>query len=170
MDHGDVPSSTERLCFALWQEDDARLAANVWGDESVTRLTGGPFTPQAVEQRLAQEMENWRQYRLQYWPLFQLHEGTLIGCCGLRPRDMEARIAELGFQLCRNAWGQGYALEAANAVIDWARAHGFTSLIAGHHPANRASKRVLLHLGFSYTHDELYPPTGMVEPCYRLPL
>jgi ribosomal-protein-alanine N-acetyltransferase len=68
---------------------------------------------------------------------------------------MNARIAELGFQFCADAWGQGFATEASTAVIEWARTEGFSALIAGHHPDNLASKRALVRLGFSYTHDEL---------------
>lgn len=162
--------TTERLGFGIWQGDDIALAASIWGDPEVTELTGGPFSTRDVAERLAAEIKHWRQYGIQYWPVFCLKDSTLLGCCGLRPRDMAARIAELGFQLCRQSWGQGYASEASRAVIEWARAHGFVTLIAGHHPSNQASKRALMHLGFSYTHDELYPPTGLMEPCYALPL
>ena len=162
--------ATERLRLGIWRDDDTALAEAIWGDAEVTELTGGPFTTEAVAERLAAEIENWRLYRIQYWPVFLLNGSTLVGCCGLRPRDMDARVAELGFQLCRHSWGQGYASEASRAVIEWARAHDFATLIAGHHPSNQASKSALVRLGFSYTHDELYPPTGLMEPCYFLPL
>jgi [ribosomal protein S5]-alanine N-acetyltransferase len=33
-------------------------------------------------------------------------------------------------------------------------------IFAGHHPENEGSGRLLAKLGFVYTHDELYPPTG----------
>lgn len=170
VDGRDWVMATERLRFGIWQGDDIALAETIWGDAKVTEMTGGPFSTEDVAARLAAEIENWRRYRLQYWPLFHLNDSTLVGCCGLRPRDMGARIAELGFQLCRQSWGKGYASEAARAVIEWARANEFATLIAGHHPSNRASKRALVRLGFYYTHDELYPPTGLMEPCYSLPL
>jgi len=50
----------------------------------------------------------------------------------------------------------------------WAAAKDIAALIAGHHPENHASGRALQRLGFNYTHDELYPPTGRMEPCYLL--
>ena len=161
---------TKRLRFGIWRDDDTALAGAIWSDAEVTELTGGPFTTEAVAERLAAEIANWRLHKIQYWPVFRLDGSTLVGCCGLRPRDMEAREAELGFQICRQSWGQGYASEAARAVIEWARAQDFAALIAGHHPLNESSKRALVRLGFSYTHDELYPPTGLMEPCYSLPL
>lgn len=170
MDGRDRLMETERLRFGIWRPDDTALAEAIWGDAEVTEFTGGPFTAHAVAERLATEVQTWRLYGIQYWPVFALDGSALIGCCGLRPRDMEAREAELGFQLCRLAWGQGYASEASKAVIAWARTHDFAALIAGHHPSNEGSKRVLVRLGFSYTHDELYMPTGLMEPCYSLPL
>ena len=73
------------------------------------------------------------------------------------------------FQLRVEFWGRGFAREAAEAVV----ARAFTTLdipalYAGHHPNNQASRGVLTHLGFHYTHDEFYPPTGQIEPCYLL--
>lgn len=88
----------------------------------------------------------------------------------LRPRDAVLGVLELGFQLRRDAWGHGYASELARAAIAWAVARGVSALMAGHHPQNRASQRVLQGLGFTYTHDEHYPPTGLMEPCYLLRL
>lgn len=159
---------SSHLGFGIWRGEDADLAAAIWGDPKVTKLTGGPFTPQQVRDRLDAEIANQRDHGLQYWPIFQLDTGQLVGCCGLRPRDGAANIFELSFQLCRDAWGQGFAGEAAGAVIAWVANHGIPALIAGHHPDNTASARALQRLGFRYTHDELYPPTGQMEPCYRL--
>jgi RimJ/RimL family protein N-acetyltransferase len=43
-----------------------------------------------------------------------------------------------------------------------------TGLFAGHNPKNKASRHMLGKLGFRYTHDELYGPTGLEHPCYLL--
>jgi [ribosomal protein S5]-alanine N-acetyltransferase len=45
---------------------------------------------------------------------------------------------------------------------------GVKALFAGHNPGNAASRRVLEKLGFRYTHDEYYPPTGLDHPSYLL--
>jgi ribosomal-protein-alanine N-acetyltransferase len=162
--------TSARLGFGVWTTDDAGLAAALWGDPEVTRLTGGPFAPSQVQARLAAEISNLRDHGVQYWPLFRLDTGEHVRCCGLQPRDVGAGALELGFQLRRDAWGQGYATEAAQAAIAWAAAKGVSALMAGHHPQNRASRQVLQGLGFTYTHDEHYPPTGLMEPCYLLSL
>jgi len=72
----------------------------------------------------------------------------LIGSAGLRDIDHEHLQAELGFWIGRDWWGQGYAREAAAAVLRF----GFETLglnrICAHHMArNPAAGRVLLHVG-----------------------
>ncbi len=160
--------TSDRLGFGTWEKEDGKLATAIWGDPEVTRLTGGPFTTEQVYERLVTEISNLRSDGIQYWPIFRLDTGEQLGCCGLRPRDVAAGVLELGFQLRREAWGQGYASEAAKTVIAWAAANGIAALIAGHHPQNHASARALRRLGFTYTHDEHYSPTDKMEPCYRL--
>lgn len=79
-------------------------------------------------------------------------EGDVIGCCGLvdsgRGADGEP---ELAFELLRRAWGQGYATEAAEAVLDWAKSQGHQRLWATVWDWNTASRRVLAKLGFEET-------------------
>lgn len=160
---------SERLAFGYWSENDAALAQQLWGDPQVTRLFGGPFTPAQVEQRLNQEIAWQRSFGVQYWPLFLQESDAFAGCCGLRPRDRQARIYEMGFHLCPEFWGRGIATEAARAVIHHAfNTLGAASLFAGHHPENHASRHVLEKLGFQFTHAELFPPTGQMHRCYVL--
>jgi RimJ/RimL family protein N-acetyltransferase len=135
----------------------------------VTALIGGPFDENKVRARLEMELDNQRQHGFQYWPIF-LHEGREhAGCCGLRPYRPEDKVLEMGFQLRPEHWGKGLASEAAAAVVDYAfERAGVLALSAGHHPENRASQRVLEKIGFRYTHDELYPPTGLQHRSYLL--
>jgi len=164
----DHPAPTARLAFRCWRDDDLPLARALFGDPRVTALVGGPFDDAAVRARLAAEIDNQRVHRLQYWPLF-LREATndFVGCCGLKPRAPD--VHELGFYIVPAQWRRGFAIEAARAVIAHAwDALGARALFAGHHPDNEASRRTLEALGFRYTHDELYPPTGLQHPGYEL--
>lgn len=160
---------TRHLGFRTWTLDDFDLAFGLWGDADVTRLIGGPFSAERVQQRLTQEIANQTTYGIQYWPVFLLTNDEHVGCCGLRPYPPEPRVYELGFHLRKASWGQGFAVEAARAVIEYAFERlDAAGLFAGHHPANDPSRRVLNKLGFRYTHDEFYPPTGLHHPSYRL--
>ena len=163
------PNATERIQFGEWQASDLPQAQLLWGDPDVTRLISKDgFSPQMIEDRLALEVRSLAQDQVQYWPLFAA-DGDLIGCCGLHARPHGEY--ELGYHLRPAYWHQGLATEAAKAVVQYATTQLHApALIAGHNPANLASKHVILKLGFQYTHDELYPPTGKYSPMYRLVL
>ncbi len=160
-----------RLGFRIWANEDLPLAMQLWGDERVTRWIDarGQLTSVQVAERLSKEIETERRFGLQYWPVFLLADAQFIGCCGVRPYKPEEGILELGVHLCASQWGHGYAAEAALTVMKYA----FTrldakALFAGHNPKNDASRKLLLKIGFHYTHDEYYAPTGLQHPSYLL--
>ena len=160
---------TERLGFGYWASSDLALAQGLWGDPEVARFLGGPFTDGQIRQRLERHMAFLRDYNVQYWPIFLLETGDHVGCGGLQPYRMDEGIYELGFHLRRAYWGRGMAEEAARAVIRFAfESLGLETLFAGHHPENAASRRVLGKLGFQYAGEEVYPPSGVMEPTYFL--
>src|SRR5262249_18929431 len=75
-------------------------------------------------------------------------DGVLIGTVGLRAINTEHAQAELGFWIGVPFWRQGYATEAAAAVVGY----GFESLrlnrvFAHHMVRNPASGRVLQKIG-----------------------
>lgn len=160
---------TERLGFRVWTGMDMELSRSLWSDPESTRLIGGPFTEEQCTARLKREIATQRDHDVQYWPIFLLADGAHVGVCGLRPYKPSQKIHELGFLLRPEFWGRGLATEAARAVIAHAFGRlGAASLFAGHHPENEPSRRVLLKLGFEYTHDEFYAPTGLMHPSYSL--
>ncbi|MGB7727871.1 MAG: GNAT family N-acetyltransferase [Candidatus Acidiferrum sp.] len=161
--------SSARLGFRCWRRDDLPLAMELWGDPRVTAFIGGPFGEDAVRARLAMEMGEMSGGGVQYWPVFLLQGEEHVGCAGLRRYRPEQKIYELGIHLRHAFWGHGLAEEAARAVIAYGFAIvGAEALFAGHHPANEASRRLLEKLGFAYTHEELYKPTGLLHPSYLL--
>ena len=163
--------TTERLEFRLWREGDLDLAQSLWGDPEVTRFIDARpgLTRAEVRERLERETASQREHEIQYWPMFLRAGGGLAGSCGLRPHDAANRVYELGVHVTRAHWGKGLAREACEAVIAHAfQDRGAAALFAGHHPENRTSGRLLERLGFRRTHEELYPPTGLMHPSDRL--
>ena len=77
-------------------------------------------------------------------------DGTLIGGCGVG--KLFGVDPEIGYWLGVPYWGNGYATEAARAVIDHAfTALGIDKLEAGARVSNPASRRVLEKCGFQWT-------------------
>ena len=148
---------------------DLRLAVALWGDPVVTQFIGGPLSPEQVGEKLAREIELMSTHRVQYWPLFLLRTDEHVGCGGLRPYRVEDRIYEMGFHFRPAYWRQGFAQEAGRGILTFAfETLGAAAVFAGHHPANAASRTVLEKLGLRFTHEEFYPPTGLMHPSYLL--
>ena len=102
--------------------------------------------------RLLQVFRDWQEEQPRR--RFQLAivlpaEGRLIGSCGLRRPPQDDRAADIGYELDPDYWGQGYATEAARAMVQF----GFRELELQHLTSwciadNAASARVLARLGF----------------------
>lgn len=75
-------------------------------------------------------------------------ENQLIGNCGIRVNDPEMREANIGYELNTQYWGQGYATEAAQAILKFGfeelRMHRIWSWCV---VQNVASVRVLEKIG-----------------------
>ncbi|HUK31514.1 MAG TPA: GNAT family N-acetyltransferase [Candidatus Acidoferrum sp.] len=160
---------TTRLGFRCWTAEDLPMANTIWGDSLVTRFVGGPFSAEQVQARLTREIACMKDYGVQYWPIFLLANGEHVGCAGMRARKPEERIFSMGFYLRPQYWGMGFAVESSAAVISYAFGTlGIRELYAAHHPENFSSGKVLAKLGFTFTHRELYPPTGLMHAAYSL--
>ena len=163
--------TSARVGFRTWSEADLPLALSLWGDPQVTHYidSRGALSPEEVKERLQREIATQQSAGVQYWPIFLLANGDFLGCAGLRPHRPAEAIYEFGVHLRAAHWGQGYATEAGRAALQYAFERlGAKGVFAGHHPRNQPSRRMLIALGFRYTRDELYPPTGLHHPSYLM--
>lgn len=86
-----------------------------------------------------------------YWSVFaHEHPDRFLGWILLIPYDGVGPEIEIGWRFNREAWGHGYATEAAKPVLD----HAFETLkldrvVADIDPANSASIRVALKIGMT---------------------
>ncbi|MDB5723470.1 MAG: family N-acetyltransferase [Novosphingobium sp.] len=135
-----------------WPEDWAELMTRI-GDEAVGRQLSRspwPYTPAAAREYLKPPGETGGDPRCpQFLVTLPTCDGSqLIGCAGLAS---SADGVELGFWVARERWGQGYATEAARAVLSLARTLGHRRIVASHFADNAASGNVLRKVGFSPT-------------------
>lgn len=79
----------------------------------------------------------------------RLVDDSFIGWCHLSDWSPEHRSAEIGYCFATSAWGQGYATEAAGALLGWAfEALDLNRVQAASDTRNDASAGVLEKLGF----------------------
>lgn len=137
---------TQRLTLRQLTFVDAARIADLGGDWDVARMTGRIPYPYSVDAAL-----QWVTGLADGEQVFAItHNDQLIGLCGFTATgDGEA---EIGYWIGRPYWGQGFAPEAAQAVIN----HGFTKsgirrFSCSHFNDNPASRRVIQKLGFVET-------------------
>lgn len=97
--------------------------------------------------------------------------GEMIGFVGLMYRDFEAHftpVVEIGWRLASTHWNQGYATEAARAVLDYAfSVLGLKEIVSFTSEINMPSRRVMEKLGFTHNpKDDFDHPK--LEPSHRL--
>jgi RimJ/RimL family protein N-acetyltransferase len=163
--------STSRLFLRPWEENDFKLARNLWSDADVMTFLGGPLSDEKVRERMRAEMACQQRHGVQYWPIFEKDTDDFVGCCGLRPWEYSPPEGhELGFHLVKKKWGKGYASEVAQGVVRHAFENlQYPMLRAGHHPEHVTSRKILLKLGFEFVDVVFYKPTGLMHPTYKLP-
>ncbi len=162
---------SERIGFSVWDTKKEHYAKLLWGNKDVTKYISatGKMTEKEILERLERESDTYTKYKIQYFPIYLKEDNKFIGCCGLRPYNIGGSIVELGIHLLPEYWGNGYAKEACEKMIKFAfETLSFEVIFAGHNPKNFASRRLLKKIGFIYSHDEYYAPTGLQHPSYLL--
>ncbi len=123
-------------------EDCDAILAGI-GEESIVRNLASapwPYTRDDARAFAARPQDP----RLPHF-LVTLPGPGVIGSAGLGEHE---GVPELGYWIARAHWGQGYATEAAGAVLRIARTLGHRRVVAGHFADNPASGKVLRKLGF----------------------
>jgi RimJ/RimL family protein N-acetyltransferase len=97
----------------------------------------------------------WKIYRYGLWVLEHKDSAAPMGWCGLRPGE-QPRQPELMYGLAPRHHGQGFATEAARAVLKYAfTLPEVTAVWAATLPTHHASIRVMEKIGLSFKHRTL---------------
>ncbi|MGA9746214.1 MAG: GNAT family N-acetyltransferase [Nocardioides sp.] len=155
-DHGpehEVVLETDRLLLRPWRVSEAGVQRQLWLERDprvpARRRIDAEGHPTLVE--IEEAIRHPRPAGIRLLAVERKAEGDVIGYCGLAESDVGPEEPELAFELLQRVWRQGYATEAAWAVLDWARSSGHERLWASVWDWNTASRRVLAKLGFTET-------------------
>jgi ribosomal-protein-alanine N-acetyltransferase len=111
--------STERLILRKMTEKDARMLFQIWSDEEVTKyMNMNSF--RNIEQTLYMvDFLNslFKKKEGIRWGLIRKKDNKLIGTCGFNTWIKRSSRGEIGYELGRKYWGNGYTTEALKEVI-----------------------------------------------------
>lgn len=142
---------TARLALRPFETGDAADLLNVFADPEVVRYwSTGTWTDIAqAEAMIAEAHQAYREGGLYRYAIALGDTNRLIGICNLRGYFEQNRRCELGYALGSGYWGQGYAGEALEALLEHAfHALDMNRIEADIDPRNDASARLLEKLGF----------------------
>ena len=143
---------TKRLILRAPRLEDAKAVAVLANDRRIAENTRVPHPYKLEDAETFITGANIEGGKTAF--LITLRDRTIIGMCGVDLRD---ETAELGYWLGIPHWGEGYATEAAHAVIDYTfGAFDYSALHSGARVTNPASRRVLEKCGFQWTGVGLY--------------
>ncbi|MHC5035460.1 MAG: GNAT family N-acetyltransferase [Planctomycetota bacterium] len=143
--------TTERLLLRELCEDDWQAVHEYGSDpEVVNHLPWGPNTEADTREFVARTIAaQSEEPRVHYtFAIVRKADGQLVGSIGLNVSSVPNREGWIGYALAKRFWGQGYATEAARAVVAFGFGQvGLHRIFATCDPQNVASARVLEKVG-----------------------
>lgn len=151
-----VVIETERLLLRRFTIDDAQLVYELNADSEVTYYTHDPIdsVEQAKEVLERSILPQYALYNHGRWAVHLKYDLAFIGWCGLKYRPALNEV-DLGYRFKKDAWGKGYATEAAWHCIRYGFERLYLRAITGRaEPENKGSLRVLEKCGMLYRRQE----------------
>jgi len=143
---------TERLVLRGWRPGDHAEFARVTNTPAVMKHLGGVVDPAMFEASEERSIALQAERGHCFWIVERKADGAMLGFCGPKVATLPGTAIdgeiEIGWRLREDAWGQGYAQEAARATLDWVWANlDVPRAIAITIPANLPSQKVMQRIG-----------------------
>ncbi len=171
---------TERLLLREWRDEDLEPFAVLNADPEVMRFMPKLLSRDECATRIQNIREHFRDHGFGLWAVEVCSVTPFIGFVGLSIPRFEMPFTpcvEIGWRLARQAWGNGFATEAARAVVAFGFDQlGLAEILSYTVPENVRSRRVMERLGMKHDPDGDFDHPLLAEGhplrrhvMYRLP-
>lgn len=159
---------TLRLNLRRFAQHDADAFAKMNADPDVMADLGGPLDRPASDAKLERYISAFSEFGYGRWVIENV-DSVFLGYAGIMHRPGDHPLGahdEIGWRLRRDAWGFGYATEAAHAALqDGFERSGLTRVFSYTAADNDRSKAVMRRLGLrrepSLDFSAEYDPGGI---------
>lgn len=144
--------TTKRLNLRPFQPADAASIQALINSRKIAEETFIPFpyTRDMAEEFIDHYRQKWKSGTGAAFAIELLENRQLVGSLSFKSIEKKHGRAEIGYWIGVSHWGQGYATEAVQCIVDF----GFSQLnlnriYAQHFHTNPGSRKVLVNAGFS---------------------
>lgn len=168
----DILIETSRLMMREFCLDDVDDVYEFSTHPEVVRYTGDAGVVKTREDARNLITDLWqveyRKYGYARYALIHKADKKVIGFCGIK-YEPELGEPDIGYRMLPEYWGKGLAMEAAKAILDYARSVlGLNKIIGEVAIGNIASSKILLNLGFKLV--DTYKRDGFTLNRYEVHL
>jgi RimJ/RimL family protein N-acetyltransferase len=149
---------TARLILRPPSSEDLDPWAEFAADPEATEFLGGPVPREFAWRKLCTMAGSWVINGFAPFSVIEKATGRWVGRVGpWQPEGWPG--TEVAWGLAREAWGKGYAIEAATASIDWAIEElGWVEITHAIEAGNVRSEAVARRLGARVLREAVLPP------------
>lgn len=162
------PFETERLTFRLLTLDDLEAVYRQFSDPDMCRYFSEPPCDREEARAIIEQYQYSAGKDHLRYGLFEKHSGAFIGTCGYHYWDPERKQVEIGYDIWKEYWREGYISEALPVLIDLCFASlDVTCVYALIHPENTASIASVRKFSFVFC-EPLRSSEGDSQVCLKL--
>ena len=142
---------TKRLVLRKINSTDAPFLYEYWSDKEVAKYMNiVPFERISQAEEMIEFLNSLAEQEQAFrWSIIRKSNHQILGTCGFNNWDKDNQSAEIGYELGKPHWRQGFMTEALIELIS----HGYKNMNLNRiqarvEPMNMASRKVLKKLGF----------------------
>ena len=163
------PAQTSRLVLRAWREDDFDAFAAMNADPRVMEYFPAPLTREESAAFFGHIREEFQTEGFGLYAVERISDGLLLGYTGLHRVTFDGLCGQIEviWRLRADAWGNGYAPEAAQACLTLAAKLGIEEAIAFTAVTTRRSQRVMQKIGMECVGQFNHPTLPEGHPLRR---
>lgn len=164
---------TQRLILRTWQASDFEPMCEINQDPKVMECFPSTLSKEETRTFIDKLQQHYEQHSYTFFAVELKQTGECIGFVGLKNVSFQAHFTpavEIGWRLSSAHWGQGYATEAAKAVLDFAfNQLQLKEIVSFTTVANIKSRRVMEKIGLLHDpqDDFQHPKLASTHPLCR---
>ncbi|WP_295900719.1 GNAT family N-acetyltransferase [uncultured Bdellovibrio sp.] len=113
---------TPRLYLRKIENSDFDSLQKILSDPKTMEFWPVPFSSEQIHTWISNAQKDYAELGRGRFAVIDKSSGTFIGDCGFKRYEILGKMEnDLGYIIHHEYWGQGYALEAAKACLEYAR-------------------------------------------------